>query len=137
MNPINDIGIYKLPINYNNPINYLFVIRSYFFSLFHFLWFKFKRFIQKVFCEKGALKFPRKQLWALENVSEGAHFTVVLNITKEELLHGNFRRALPAYLWYNFFSFTTDTLKIDGTEESLHSTLESEEEENDTSISNL
>ena len=36
-----------------------------------------------------------------------------------------------------FFFLTTDTLKIDGTEESLHSTDESEEEENDTSISNL
>ena len=99
MNRINDIG------------HYLLVIRSYFFSLFNFLWFKFKRFIQKVFCEKGALKFPKKQLWALENVYEGAHFTEVLNITKEELLHGNFRRALPAYLRYNFFLFNNRHFK--------------------------
>ena len=37
----------------------------------------------------------------------------------------------------NFFSLTTGTLKTDGTEESLHSTIASEEEENDTFISNL
>ena len=74
----------------------------------------------------------------MKKVYEGAHFTLVLNITKEELIHRNFRRALPAYLWYNFFFFlTTDTLKTDGTEESLHSTDESEEEENDTFISNM
>ena len=36
-----------------------------------------------------------------------------------------------------FFCLTTDTLKTDDTEESLHSTDESEEEENDTFISNL
>ena len=36
-----------------------------------------------------------------------------------------------------FLFLTKDTLKIDGTEESLHSTDESEEEENDTFISNL
>ena len=42
-------------------------------------------------------------------------------------------------LIYNatFLFLTKDTLKIDGTEESLHSTDESEEEENDTFISNL
>ena len=42
-------------------------------------------------------------------------------------------------LIYNttFFFLTTDTLKTDGTEESLHSTDESEEEGNDTFISNL
>ena len=33
-----------------------------------------------------------------------------------------------------FFFLTTDTLKTDGAEESLHSTDESEEEENDTFI---
>ena len=36
-----------------------------------------------------------------------------------------------------FFFLITDTLKTDGTEESLHSTDESYEEENDTFISNL
>ena len=36
-----------------------------------------------------------------------------------------------------FFFLTTDTLKTDGTEESLHSMDESEEEENNTFISNL
>ena len=36
-----------------------------------------------------------------------------------------------------FFFLTTDTLKTDGTEESLHSADESEEEENDTFISNM
>ena len=36
-----------------------------------------------------------------------------------------------------FFFLTTDTLKTDGTEDSLHSTDESEKEENDTFISNL
>ena len=35
------------------------------------------------------------------------------------------------------FFLTTDTLKTDGTEEFLHSTDESEEEENGTFISNL
>ena len=35
------------------------------------------------------------------------------------------------------FFLITDTLKTDGTEEFLHSTDESEEEENDTCISNL
>ena len=81
----------------NDKGDYIFVLRSYFFSLFHFLWFKFKRFIQKVFCEKGALKFPKNK-YVLKNVYEGAHFTVVFNTTKEELLHRNFKRALPAYL---------------------------------------
>ena len=85
MNRINDKG------------DYLFVLRSFFFSLFHFLWFKFKRLIQEVFSEKGALKFPKKQI-ASKNVYERAHFIVVLNITKEELLHRNFKRALPVYL---------------------------------------
>ena len=36
-----------------------------------------------------------------------------------------------------FFFLTTDSLKTDGTEESSHSTVESEVEENDTFISNL
>ena len=48
MNRINDKG------------DYLFVLRNYFVSLFHFLWFKFKKFIEEVFCEKGALKFLKK-----------------------------------------------------------------------------
>ena len=78
--------------------DYLFVLRSFSFSLFHFLWLKFKRLIQEVLCEKGALKFPKKQTEALRNVYEGAYFTVVCNITKEELIHRNFKRALPVYL---------------------------------------
>ena len=36
-----------------------------------------------------------------------------------------------------FFFLTTGTLKTDGTEKSLHSMDEREEEENDTFISNL
>ena len=56
MNRINDKGGYR------------FVLRSYFVSLFHFLWFKFKRFIQEVFCEKGTLKFPKKQMQTLKNI---------------------------------------------------------------------
>ena len=86
MNRINHKGDY-----------YLFVLRSYFFSLFHFLWSKFKRFIQEIFCKKGALKFPKKQIWALKNVYEGAHFTVVLSIAKEEPLHRNFRRVCGSF----------------------------------------
>ena len=88
MNRINDKGDYR------------FVLRSYFVSLFHFLWFKFKRFIQEVFCENGTLKFPKKTNVDLEKCFEGAHFTVVFvfNITKEELRHKNFRRAFLAYL---------------------------------------
>ena len=39
----------------------------------------------------------------MKNFYEGAHFTAVFNITKEELLNSNFKRALPSYLWYNFF----------------------------------
>ena len=85
MNRINDKG------------DYLFVLRSYFFSLFHFSWFKFKRFIQEIFCKKGALKFPKKPIWALKNVYEGAHFTVVLSIAKEEPLHRNFRRVSRSF----------------------------------------
>ena len=49
MNRINDKG------------DYLFVLRSFFFPLFHFLWFKLKKLIQDVFCEKGALKFPKNK----------------------------------------------------------------------------
>ena len=82
MNRINDKG------------DYLFVLRNYFVSLFHFLWFKFKKFIEEVFCEKGALKFQKsleKSLWK-------SSFTGVFNVTKEELLHRNFKRALPVYL---------------------------------------
>ena len=67
----------------NHKGDYLFVLCSYFFSLFHFLWFKFKRFIQEVFCENGTLKFPKKTNVDLEKCFEGAHFTVVFNITKE------------------------------------------------------
>ena len=67
MNRINDKGDYR------------FVLRSYFVSLFHFLWFKFKRFIQEVFCENGTLKFPKKTNVDLEKCFEGAHFTVVFN----------------------------------------------------------
>ena len=48
MNRINDKG------------DYLFVLRNCFVFLFHFLWFKFKKFIEEVFCEKGALKFLKK-----------------------------------------------------------------------------
>ena len=107
MNRINDKGDYR------------FVLRSYFVSLFHFLWFKFKRFIQEVFCENGTLKFPKKTNVDLEKCFEGAHFTVVFNITKEELLHRNFKRDLPA------FFFLKKTLKTDCTEESLQSTDES------------
>ena len=58
MNRINDKG------------DYLFVLRSFFFSLFHFLWFKFKKLIQEVFCENGAFKFPKKQIQASKNVYE-------------------------------------------------------------------
>ena len=81
----------------NHKGDYLFVLRSYFFSLFHFSWFKFKRFVQEIFCKKGALKFPKKQIWALKNVYEGAHFTVVLSIAKEEPLHRNFRRVCGSF----------------------------------------
>ena len=69
----------------------LFVLRSYLYGLS--LKGLFKSFVQNV-----ALKFPKKQIQALKNAYEGVHFTVVLNINKEELLHRNFRRALPAYL---------------------------------------
>ena len=75
----------------NDKGHYLFVLRSYFYGLN--LKGLFKRFIQNV-----ALTFPKKQIQAMKNVDEGVHFTVVLNINKEELLHRNFRRALPAYL---------------------------------------
>ena len=75
----------------NDKGHYLFVLRSYFYD--SNLKGLFKRFIQNV-----ALKFPKKQIQAMKNVYEGVHFTVVFNINKEELLHRNFRRALPAYL---------------------------------------
>ena len=91
MNRINDKG------------DYHFVLRSHFVSLFHFLWFKFKRFIQEVFCENGTLKFPKKTNVDLEKCFEGAHFTVVFNIIKEELLHRNFKGLY--LLIYNTTSF--------------------------------
>ena len=82
----------------NDKVDYFFVFRNYFFSLFHFLWFKYKKFIQEVFCGKGALKLPKKQIQPLKNVYEGAHFTGVFKITKKELLHRNSKKALAAYL---------------------------------------
>ena len=39
-----------------------------FFIVISFYWFKFKRFIQEVFCEKGTLKFPEKQMQTLKNI---------------------------------------------------------------------
>ena len=66
MNRINDKGGYR------------FVLRSYFVSLSHFLWFKFKRFIQQVFSEKGTLKFPKKQMQTLKNILIEFYILVLL-----------------------------------------------------------
>ena len=42
--------------------NHLMDLRSYLFTLLHFLWFKFKSFNQVVFCERPILKFLKKQI---------------------------------------------------------------------------
>ena len=45
----------------------------------------------------------KKQIQALKNVYGRGHFTGVFNITKKKLFHRNFKKALPAYLYYNVF----------------------------------
>ena len=125
MNRINDKGDYR------------FVLCSYFFSLFHFLWFKFKRFIQEVFCEKGTQKFPKKQMETLKNILKELTSLLPLILPKKNSFTGILEGLCLLVYNTTFFFLTKDTLKIEGTEESLHSTDESEEEENDTFISNL
>ena len=139
----------------------LFVLHSYFFTLLHFLWFKFKRFNQEVFCEKAALKFLLKKIWTFEKClwRNSFHWSFrppVFNITKEELLYSFFQRTLPAYLentfqrallndcfcvlWYNDYrnaTFLILTIKNLKTDETLHSTDEGEGEEISTFSSSL
>ena len=108
MNRINDKG------------NYLFVLRNYFVSLFHFLWFKFKKFIEEVFCEKGALKFLKKP-WK-KSVKELILLESLI-LPKKNSFTGIWKGLCLFICNTPFFFLTTDTLKTDGTEDSLHSTV--------------
>ena len=112
MNRINDKG------------DYLVVLRSYFFSLFHFLWFKFKRFIQEVFCEKGALKFSKKQMQTLKNVLKELISLQSLILPKKNSFTGILKGLCLLIYNTTVFFLITDTLKTDGIEEFLHRTLQ-------------
>ena len=112
MNRINDKG------------DYLVVLRSYFFSLFHFLWFKFKRFIQKVFCEKGTLKFPKKQMQTLKNILKEFISLQSLILPKKNSFTGILKGLCLLIYNTTVFFLITDTLKTDGIEEFLHRTLQ-------------
>ena len=108
-----------------------------FFIVISFYWFKFKRFIQEVFCEKGTLKFPEKQMQTLKTILKELISLQSLILPNKNSFTGILKRLYLLIYNKTFFFLTKNTLKTDGTEESLHSTDESEEEENDTFISNL